>query len=207
GRGRGRPAPGGARGRGGRGAERAVGRRSDGRRRARRGEDDRPSGTHRIPAAAHGPFHDPPLRADPARASQDPVVEGAQARAPRTRGDRRYLGPGSRGHPDQDGPLLEDDRMTTEDPVTLDSALAAASVPALLMCLAQITGDPRWTEAPFLPKRDISMIPDPSGGLPEEVQQEVRDAMRTLLLDIQAGKRSEEHTSELQSRENLVCRL
>lgn len=79
--------------------------------------------------------------------------------------------------------------MTTEDPVTLDSALAAASVPALLMCLAQITGDPRWTEAPFLPKRDISMIPDPSGGLPEEVQQEVRDAMRTLLLDIQAGKR------------------
>ncbi len=79
--------------------------------------------------------------------------------------------------------------MTNQNPVTLESALAAASIPTLLMCLAQITGDRRWTEAPFLPKRDVSMIPDPSGGLPEEVQKEVRDAMRSVLEEIEAGRR------------------
>src|SRR5690349_23971421 len=41
--------------------------------------------------------------------------------------------------------------------------------------------------------------------LPEEVGQRVRRA--TELLHNAAGQRSEEHTSELQSRRDLVCRL
>src|SRR5690606_40785960 len=35
----------------------------------------------------------------------------------------------------------------------------------------------------------------------------ITDAEQRLLKRITAGERSEEHTSELQSRENLVCRL
>src|SRR5690606_42031853 len=52
---------------------------------------------------------------------------------------------------------------------------------------------------------------------PHMVRREVRDAYRTRLareltddgelVDPTTGERSEEHTSELQSRENLVCRL
>jgi 4-hydroxyacetophenone monooxygenase len=80
--------------------------------------------------------------------------------------------------------------MTVDSPVARDAALNAASIPTLLMCLAQITGEARWTEAPFLPKRDVALIADPSGGLPEAVQQEVRDAMRELLAQIESGARA-----------------
>jgi 4-hydroxyacetophenone monooxygenase len=68
------------------------------------------------------------------------------------------------------------------------TALEEASIPALLMCLAQITQDPQWLEDPFLPKRDISIFSDPSGGLPEELQKMVRGRMFEVLQDIESGK-------------------
>lgn len=73
--------------------------------------------------------------------------------------------------------------------VDKDSALAAASIPTLLMCLAHLTGDDRWIEAPYLPVRDVSLFHDESGGLPESVQQEVRDAMSTVLDEVADGRR------------------
>lgn len=60
-------------------------------------------------------------------------------------------------------------------------ALKEASIPTLLMCLAQITGDEKWINAPFLPKRDHALFGDASGGFSEAVQEEVRQGMADLL--------------------------
>src|SRR5207302_9734824 len=42
--------------------------------------------------------------------------------------------------------------------------------------------------------------------LPVQIQQQLADRLGRVPVQV-AGRRSEEHTSELQSRENLVCRL
>ena len=70
------------------------------------------------------------------------------------------------------------------------AALAQASVPTLLMCLAQITQDPRWLAEPFRPKRDIAIFAEPSGGLSPEAQQTVRDALAQVLDELASGARS-----------------
>lgn len=71
-----------------------------------------------------------------------------------------------------------------------DAALRDASIPTLLMCVAQITGDPRWLEPPYRPQRDVSIFADPSGGLPDAVQQSVRDAAAQVLDALARGERS-----------------
>jgi 4-hydroxyacetophenone monooxygenase len=71
-----------------------------------------------------------------------------------------------------------------------DDALRQASVPTLLMCLAQITRDPRWLQEPFLPKRDISIFAEPTGGLSEQAQQTVRESLATVLDELASGQRS-----------------
>lgn len=71
-----------------------------------------------------------------------------------------------------------------------DAALEQASVPTLLMCLAQITRDPRWLEDPFRPKRDISIFAERSGGLSEVAQQTVRAAMANVLDELADGRRT-----------------
>lgn len=74
-------------------------------------------------------------------------------------------------------------------PTERDAALAQASIPTLLMCLAQITGDDNWLQEPFLPKRDISIFAEPSGGLSPDIQQRVREAMGRVLDELHAGTR------------------
>jgi 4-hydroxyacetophenone monooxygenase len=48
------------------------------------------------------------------------------------------------------------------------------------MVLVHMTGDPRWLEPPYQPKRDVRLIPDPSAGLPEKAQQDIRQAVVSL---------------------------
>src|SRR6185369_3239955 len=60
-------------------------------------------------------------------------------------------------------------------------ALADASVPALLMCLYHFSGDERWLDDPFRPRRDTSMFADEGGGLGDDAQRQVRDAALDLL--------------------------
>ena len=60
-------------------------------------------------------------------------------------------------------------------------AIADADVRVLLMVLVHLTGDERWLAAPYRPKRDVRLIPDPGAGLAPEVQQEIRDAACELL--------------------------
>ena len=48
------------------------------------------------------------------------------------------------------------------------------------MVLVHMTGDERWLEPPYLPRRDIRLIPDPEAGVPREIQDEIRAAVVKL---------------------------
>ena len=73
---------------------------------------------------------------------------------------------------------------------SLRHMLQYASIPTLVMCLAQITGDDAWLQEPYLPKRDTNLFADDSGGLSQEMQQSVRDAMQRLLEEMERGERT-----------------
>jgi 4-hydroxyacetophenone monooxygenase len=73
---------------------------------------------------------------------------------------------------------------------TTSSAFAEASIPTLLMCLVQLTGDEKWLREPYLPRRDTNLFHDETGGLPDEAQQEVRTAMAAVLDELNAGTRT-----------------
>ncbi len=57
------------------------------------------------------------------------------------------------------------------------------------MCLAQITGDDRWLQEPFLPRRDTNLFHDETGGLPTEIQDEVRSSARQVLQELSDNSR------------------
>ena len=48
------------------------------------------------------------------------------------------------------------------------------------MVLVHLTGDERWLEPPYRPKRDVRLIPDPQAGVPPEIQDEIRAAVLKL---------------------------
>lgn len=69
----------------------------------------------------------------------------------------------------------------------LDAALPTANVPTLLMVLLHLTGDRRWLTDRYQCTHIRGIDDHDSGGLPAEVQQEVRDAARDALLAWKAG--------------------
>lgn len=75
------------------------------------------------------------------------------------------------------------------DGVDRQAALDGASIPTLVMCLAQITDDPRWLTDRYRAARDTNLFADESGGLSTLVQGEVRSAMALLLDELAAGSR------------------
>ena len=48
------------------------------------------------------------------------------------------------------------------------------------MVLVHMTGDERWLEPPYKPRRDVRLIPDPHAGMPKEIQDEIRAAVLKL---------------------------
>jgi 4-hydroxyacetophenone monooxygenase len=62
----------------------------------------------------------------------------------------------------------------------LSSAIAEADIRCLLMVLVHMTGEQRWLEPPYKPKRDVRLIPDPDAGVPAEIQDEIRAAVLKL---------------------------
>src|SRR3954468_14161037 len=62
----------------------------------------------------------------------------------------------------------------------LSSAIAEGDIRVLLMVLVHMTGDERWLEPPYKPKRDVRLIPDPQAGVPPEIQDEIRAAILKL---------------------------
>jgi 4-hydroxyacetophenone monooxygenase len=70
----------------------------------------------------------------------------------------------------------------------LDVALPEANIPILLMVLHQLTGDQRWMSDEFRPSRARGLTMNPSGGLTDAAQAEVRAAARRAILDWAAGR-------------------
>lgn len=68
------------------------------------------------------------------------------------------------------------------DRVMLRRGIDEANIPALLMCLVQLTGDQAWLREPFVPRRARGLDDNDSGGLAEDVQRTIRDAAYDAIL-------------------------
>ncbi|MES2494494.1 MAG: NAD(P)/FAD-dependent oxidoreductase [Pseudomonadota bacterium] len=63
-----------------------------------------------------------------------------------------------------------------------------ANIPALAMCLVQLTGEKAWLEKPYAPNRGKGLDDNDSGGLDEAIQRQIRDAAYAAILDWVGGK-------------------
>jgi 4-hydroxyacetophenone monooxygenase len=73
--------------------------------------------------------------------------------------------------------------MSHPSAAELRIAVEAADLRVLAMSLFHITGERRWLEPPFRPRRDVALVPNNSAGLSDEAQTQIREAMITLLAD------------------------
>jgi 4-hydroxyacetophenone monooxygenase len=69
----------------------------------------------------------------------------------------------------------------------LEEITRSANVPTLLMVVYQVTGDPRWLQPPFTPTRSRGLSDHDTGGLPENVQEEIRRAAAQAFFDLRQG--------------------
>jgi 4-hydroxyacetophenone monooxygenase len=72
--------------------------------------------------------------------------------------------------------------VAAADEARFREAVALANVPTLIPLLVQMTGDLRWLEEPYRPRRNRGMGDNPTGGLPEPVQEEIRSAALDAIL-------------------------
>jgi 4-hydroxyacetophenone monooxygenase len=63
----------------------------------------------------------------------------------------------------------------------LEAGVSTANVPTLLMVLVHLTGDRRWLADRYRPTRPKGLGDEDSGGLPDDVQDEIRKAAGTAL--------------------------
>lgn len=70
----------------------------------------------------------------------------------------------------------------------LERALPQANVPTLLMVLLHLTGEPRWLDDRYQCSRIHGLDDNDSGGLPEPLQREVREAAREAILQWKRGR-------------------
>src|SRR5258706_2938279 len=70
----------------------------------------------------------------------------------------------------------------------LEEITKSANIPTLLMVIYQVTGDPRWLQPPYRPTRSKGLSDHDTGGLPEEVQREIRLAAARSFYALQEGK-------------------
>lgn len=64
----------------------------------------------------------------------------------------------------------------TVDRDRLRAGVGQANIPALLMCLVQMTGDAKWLGEPYAPRRARGLDDNDDGGLSDDVQHEIREA-------------------------------
>ena len=70
----------------------------------------------------------------------------------------------------------------------LAAAVLAANVPTLLMVLVQLTGDERWLGERYRPTRPVGTDDNDSGGLPEDMQVEIRNAAASAMSHARSGE-------------------
>ncbi len=71
--------------------------------------------------------------------------------------------------------------------MTVERAVLDADVRVLLMTVAQITGDRRWLEEPYAPRRDVRLIAEEDAGLEPEIVDEIRAAAVDVFHRLEAG--------------------
>ncbi len=76
----------------------------------------------------------------------------------------------------------------TTDGHRFAAAVAIANIPSLLMVLVQLTGERRWLDEPYQPTRAQGMSDNDTGGLPEPVQAEIREAALEAIVAWRAGR-------------------
>jgi 4-hydroxyacetophenone monooxygenase len=84
------------------------------------------------------------------------------------------------------------------------NAVEVASIPALLMTLFHLTGSERWISAPFLPRRIRGMSTNDDGGLPEDVQRQVRDAAVPVISEWFASGRPDVEAPDAPAIERML---
>ena len=70
----------------------------------------------------------------------------------------------------------------------LEKVTRSANIPTLLMVIYQVTGDQRWLEPPYRPTRTRGLSDHDSGGLPDDIQAEIRHAAALALHHLQEGE-------------------
>ncbi|MDG2333768.1 MAG: NAD(P)/FAD-dependent oxidoreductase [Myxococcota bacterium] len=88
---------------------------------------------------------------------------------------------------------------------TLRSALEHADLRVLLMALFHRTGDRRWLEAPYLPKRDVRLIAEEYAGFPESIRVEILTAAEEAFADLDAPPSITDPGDELMIRMMSSC--
>jgi 4-hydroxyacetophenone monooxygenase len=98
--------------------------------------------------------------------------------------------------------------MNIETPrkkLDLSSAIAEGDIRVLLMVLVHMTGDLRWLEPPYTPKRDVRLIPDPQAGVPKDTQNEIRVAVLKLFANGEPKPAITDPGDELMLRMMRAC--
>ena len=67
-------------------------------------------------------------------------------------------------------------------PDQIRAMVAQGDLRIMLMCLVHLTGDRKWLNPPFTPRRDVRLVADPGAGLPPEAAAEIRSAVSELLM-------------------------
>src|SRR5437764_6082545 len=78
--------------------------------------------------------------------------------------------------------------VTAEQQARLREAVAVANIPTLIPMLVQLTGETRWLDDRYRPTRNKGLDDNPTGELPEPVQQEIRAAALDAILAWRAGR-------------------
>lgn len=75
-------------------------------------------------------------------------------------------------------PMITDRPIPAEsvDLTLLRLGVDVANIPALLMVLVQLTGERKYLGSPYAPSRSKGLDDNDSGGLPDEIQAEIREA-------------------------------
>lgn len=79
------------------------------------------------------------------------------------------------------------DSTTGDQDTELRPALEVANIPTLVLVLAHLTGDGRWLEDPYRPKPGKVLDDNDSGGLPDDIQAEIRHAAYDVIVASEAS--------------------
>lgn len=72
-------------------------------------------------------------------------------------------------------------RPPRTDGTELRAALDSANIPTLLLVLRQLTGEQKWLDGRYRPSRTVATNDNDTGGLPDELQREIRSAAFDVL--------------------------